>query len=106
MSLEQAFEANTCETLPEAVAGRIRIDPESARRDLARLALTIVEFLRRLMELQAIRRMDAGSLTAEEEERLGLTLMLSAEAVQSLRAQFGVDDGDLNLDLGALGKLM
>jgi hypothetical protein len=94
------------DALAEGMAGRITIDPENVRRDLARLVLTIVEFLRRLMELQAIRRMEAGSLTEDEEERLGLTLMLSGEAVRDLCAQFGVDGQDLNIDLGALGKLM
>jgi predicted DNA-binding transcriptional regulator YafY len=105
-SLEQALRESGCEALAEGLAGRISIDPETVRRDLARLVLTVVEFLRRLMELQAIRRLDSGSLTAEEEERLGLTLMLSADAVRDLCAQFGVDGRDLNLDLGALGKLM
>jgi hypothetical protein len=94
------------EGLAEGLTGRVSIDPETVRQDLARVVLTIVEFLRRLMELQAIRRMEAGSLTEDEEERLGLTLMLSGEAVQELCAQFGFDHRDLNVDLGSLGKLM
>ena len=104
--LDQALRDSGAQALADGLAGRITIDPETVRQDLARLVLTIVEFLRRLMELQAIRRMEAGSLTEDEEERLGRTLMLSGEAVQDLCAQFGIDNHDLNVDLGPLGKLM
>jgi len=104
--LDQALRDNGAAGLADGLAGRISIDPETVRQDLARLVLTIVEFLRRLMELQAIRRMEAGSLTEDEEERLGRTLMLSGEAIQDLCAQFGVNSDDLNVDLGPLGNLM
>jgi hypothetical protein len=81
------------------------IDPERVQHDLARLVLALVEFLRRLLELQAIRRMEAGSLTSDEEERIGTTLMLARERVLELATGFGLKPSDLNLDLGPLGRL-
>ncbi len=83
----------------------IAIDPERVQHDLARLVLALVEFLRRLLELQAIRRMEAGSLTLDEEERIGTTLMLARERVLELADGFGLKPSDLNLDLGPLGRL-
>ena len=83
----------------------IAIDPERVQHDLARLVLALVEFLRRLLELQAIRRMEAGSLTLDEEERIGTTLMLARERVLELAEGFGLKPSDLNLDLGPLGRL-
>ena len=85
--------------------GRLRLDPETAERDLARLVLALVEFLRQLMELQAVRRMEAGSITDDEAEAVGLTLMRSAEAVRKLAEGFGLSEADLALDLGPLGTL-
>jgi hypothetical protein len=89
---------------PLAEISRLEIDPERVEQDMARLVLGLMEFLRKLMELQAVRRMDAGSLTPEEEERLGLTLMRAEEALHRLAAQFGLQPGDLSLDLGPLGR--
>ena len=85
--------------------GRVRIDPETAEQDLARLVLGLAEFIRQLMELQAIRRMEAGSLTPEQEEALGTTLMKSAEAIRKMARQFGLAEDDIHLDLGPLGRL-
>jgi hypothetical protein len=65
-----------------------------------------VEFVRQLLERQAIRRMDAGTLTAEQTESIGLALMRLEETVRDLAAQFGLSPEDLNLDLGPVGKLM
>jgi hypothetical protein len=65
-----------------------------------------VEFLRRLMEAQAVRRLEADTITPDEAERLGLTLLRSKEAVQSLCARLGVEPDSLNLDLGPLGRLL
>jgi len=89
-----------------APAIRIGIDPDRVEQDLVRLVLTLVEFLRRLMEAQAVRRMDAGTIDDEEAERLGLTLMRAREAVVSLSVKLGVDPATLNLDLGPLGRLL
>ena len=87
--------------------GRLRIaeDGDDAARGLAQLVLTVVELLRDLMERQAIRRVDSGTLTDEEIERLGTALMLLEERMQELKETFGFSDADLNLDLGPLGRL-
>jgi hypothetical protein len=84
--------------------GRIRIDPETVEQDLARLVLGLMAFLRELMELQAIRRMEAGTLTAAQEETLGATLMRAEEALHKTAAAFGLRPQDLSLDLGLLGR--
>ena len=84
--------------------GRVRINPETAEQDLARLVLGLIAFLRKLMELQAIRQMDQGLLTPDQEERLGTTLMRSEAALHDIAAKFGLGPQDLSLDLGPLGK--
>ncbi|MEU9790228.1 gas vesicle protein K [Streptomyces sparsogenes] len=85
---------------------RIAVDPESVRRSLAGLVLTIVELLRQLMERQALRRVDQGGITDEQIEELGLTLMALEEQMAELREHFGLTQEDLNLDLGPLGPLL
>jgi hypothetical protein len=84
----------------------VNADPESLERGLAGLVLTIVELLRQLMERQALRRIDAGSLTGEQEERLGRTFMELDQRMAELREEFGLTEEDLNLDLGPLGRLL
>ncbi|MEM8537566.1 MAG: gas vesicle protein K [Pseudomonadota bacterium] len=84
--------------------GRVQIDPETVQQDLAKLVLGLMAFLRELMEMQAIRRMEAGALTPEQEEALGTTLMRAEEALHQLAEQFGLTPADLSLDLGPLGK--
>jgi hypothetical protein len=79
--------------------------PEDVQRGLAALVLTLVEVLRELMERQAIRRMDAGTLEDEEIERLGQTFLALRERMEELKETFGLTDEDLNLDLGPLGRL-
>ena len=81
-------------------------DPEKLERGLAQLVLTIVELLRQLMERQALRRIDGGTLSDEEVERLGRTFMELDKRMEELREQFGLDEEDLNLDLGPLGSLL
>jgi Gas vesicle protein K len=85
---------------------RIDAEPETVRRDLGRLVLTIVELLRQLMERQAIRRVEAADLPDETVERLGLGLMRLEEAMDELREYFGLRPEDLNIDLGPLGDLL
>lgn len=85
---------------------RIATGPETVERDLMRLALTVVELLRQLMERQALRRVEAGGLTEDEEERIGATLMLLQDRLALLRERFGLSPEDLNLDLGPLGPLL
>jgi hypothetical protein len=80
--------------------------PDTVGRDLGRLVLTIVELLRQLMERQALRRVDAGDLPDEKIEQLGLGLMRLEEAMVELREHFGLEPGDLNIDLGPLGNLL
>jgi len=89
-----------------ATIGRISIDPARVEQDLAKLAMTIVELIRRLMEAQALRRVEAGTLTDDETERLGLGLLRSREAVGTLCGRLGLRPEDLNLDLGPLGRLL
>jgi hypothetical protein len=85
---------------------RWNADPEDVRRSVVKLALTIVELLRKLMERQAIRRMEQGTLTDEETENLGTSLMRLEETIREIGAQFDLRPEDLNLDLGPVGKLM
>ncbi|MET9256359.1 gas vesicle protein K [Streptomyces sp. NPDC048182] len=82
------------------------LDPERVTEDLAALVLTVVELLRQLMERQAVRRFDEGTLSAEQEDRLGTALMLLDERMDELCARHGLRRGDLNLDLGPLGQLL
>lgn len=89
-----------------AEAPRWNADPEDVQRSVARLVLALVEFLRKLMERQAIRRMENETLTPEEIEALGLALMRLEETVHELAARFGLAPEDLNLDLGPLGRLI
>jgi gas vesicle protein GvpK len=81
-------------------------EPEDVQRSVAQLVLTIVEFLRRLMERQAIRRMEQKTLTRKEVEAVGDALMKLEETIRDIGAKFGLTPEDLNLDLGPLGKLM
>jgi hypothetical protein len=92
--------------LENALSRRINADPESVERGLVQLVLTIVELLRQLMERQALRRIDIGSLSEEQIERLGKTFMELDKRMQELRDEFGLDQEDLNLDLGPLGRLL
>jgi hypothetical protein len=85
---------------------RINADPANVQRGLAQLVLTIVELLRELMERQALRRIDGGGLTDQQIERLGATFMALRERMEELKDEFGLDDEDLNLDLGPLGRLL
>lgn len=79
--------------------------PEDVERSVARLVLALVDFLRQLMERQAIRRMEEGTLTETEVERLGQALMRLEQTVHDMARRFGLDPEDLNLDLGPLGRL-
>jgi len=85
---------------------RWNADPEDVRRSVAKLVLTLVEFIRQVLERQAIRRMEAHTLTAEETESVGLALMRLEETVRDLGSHFGLKSEDLKLDLGPIGKLM
>jgi hypothetical protein len=92
---------------PKAV-DRLRIDadPESVEKGLVTLVLTLVELLRQLMERQALRRVEQGSLTDDQIEKVGSTLMALEARMAELRDHFGLTVEDLNLDLGPLGPLL
>lgn len=83
---------------------RIDLDPEKIERGLTQLVLSLIELVRRLVEKQALRRIEGGSLTAEQIERLGTTLMRLEEQMETLKDHFGIES--LNIDLGPLGNLL
>jgi len=85
---------------------RIDADPESVEKGLVTLVLTLVELLRQLMERQALRRVDQGTLTDDQIEKVGSTLMALEDRMAELREHFGLTVEDLNLDLGPLGPLL
>ncbi len=85
---------------------RLSLDEGKLKNGLGQLVLTLVKLLHELLEKQAIRRMEGGSLTDEEMERLGMTLMRQSEEIERLRVAFGLTEEELNLDLGPLGKLL
>ncbi|HJZ85963.1 MAG TPA: gas vesicle protein K [Polyangia bacterium] len=93
-------------TASAAAPPRWNADPEDVQRSVAKLVLALVEFLRKLLERQAIRRMEAGTLTAAELEAVGQALMRLEQTVKDLARHFGLAPEDLNLDLGPLGRLM
>ncbi|WP_068868206.1 gas vesicle protein K [Prosthecochloris sp. CIB 2401] len=88
------------------VPERIDINPDNVEHGLAKLVLTLVEVIRQLIEKQALRRLEGGSLTDEEIEKLGESLALLENKMQELKGVFNLSDEDLNLDLGPLGKLL
>jgi hypothetical protein len=88
------------------VPQRINADQDNVEQGLAKLVLTLIELIRRLLEKQAIRRIEAGSLTDEEIERMGETFLRLEQKMAELKGTFGLEDEDLNLNLGPLGDLM
>lgn len=88
--------------LPE----RININAEGVEQGLAKLVLTLIELIRRLLEKQAVRRMEGGGLSPEQVEELGLALMKLEEKMAELKEHFGLEDEELNIDLGPIGKLI
>jgi hypothetical protein len=89
-----------------ATTPRWNASPEDVRRSVARLVLTLVEFVRQLLERQAIRRLEGGTLSPDETEAIGVALMRLEETVHDLAARFELEPGELNLDLGPLGRLL
>jgi hypothetical protein len=88
-----------------SVPGRIELSPENIEQGLGKLVLTLVDFLRQLLERQAIRRMEGGTLSDEEIEQMGEALMKLEAKIHELAEQFGLSPADLNIDLGPLGRL-
>jgi hypothetical protein len=98
--------ARELDHIGNAFPSRVNADPERVERGLAQLVLTLIELLRQLMERQALRRIEQGSLTDQEIERLGLTFMRLEERMDALKREFELEDADLNLNLGPLGDLL
>ncbi|HEY0839012.1 MAG TPA: gas vesicle protein K [Vulgatibacter sp.] len=103
-------EAREMEKLAEALepkrTPKLELDEENVQRGLVRLVLAVVELVRQLLERQALRRIDAGTLSDEQIERLGVTFLRLQEQMKSLQEQFELTDEDLNLDLGPLGTTL
>ena len=93
------------EAVAEDLPPRVNADPENVENGLARLVLTLIEVLRKVLEHQAIRRMEGGHLTTEEVERLGVALLRLNDRMQEMKGVFGLKDDDLQIDLGPLGRL-
>ena len=93
-------------TATGGIPERINADQDSVEQGLAKLVLTLIELLRRLLEKQAIRRIEADSLSEEEIERMGETFLRLEAKMKELKATFGLQDEDLNLNLGPLGDLL
>jgi hypothetical protein len=106
--MSQLSQAGQAERAGQRVRYRLDADddPQAAERGLAALVLTIVELLRQLMERQALRRVDDGTVTDEQAERIGYTLMRLEERMNELLDEFGLEPEDLNIDLGPLGPLL
>ena len=85
---------------------KLKLTPDNADSGLAKLVLTLVELIRKLVEKQAMRRVDGGSLTDDEIERLGETLMKLEMKMEELKKHFNLSDRDLNINLGPLEELM
>ena len=98
--------ARELDRIGTAFPRRVDADPERVEQGLAQLVLTLVELLRQLMERQALRRMEQGNLSDEQIERLGQTFMKLEQRMEELKKEFGLEDRDLNLNLGPLGDLM
>jgi Gas vesicle protein K len=92
--------------LAQSPPPRWNAEPDEVRKSVLKLVLTLVEFIRQILERQAIRRMEANTLTAEETESVGLALMRLEETIRDLAEKFGLQPEELNLDLGPIGKLV
>ena len=99
------FRAELREVVPSLPA-RLETGEEDIETGVAKLVLTLVEFLRQILEHQAVRRMEGGRLSEDEVERLGLALLRLQERMQEIKDAFGLTDQDLNVDLGPLGRLL
>lgn len=92
--------------LAPALPARLEASPDDIETGVSQLVLTLLEFIRQVLENQAVRRMEGGSLTEEETERLGLALMRLETRLDEVRQVFGLEKDDLNIDLGPLGRLL
>ena len=98
--------ANELERARSALPRRVNADPEGVDRGLAKLVLTVIELLRQLLERQALRRIEGGSISDDDIERLGQTFLKLEARMEELKIAFGLEDEELNLNLGPLGDLL
>lgn len=101
----ESLREEVAERTAQAAAIRWNADPQEVQRSVMKLVLSLVEFLRELMERQAIRRMENNTMSPEETEAVGLAIMRIEETVRALAKQFDLEPEDLNLDLGPIGRL-
>jgi hypothetical protein len=101
-SLPRAELRKIAPMLPE----RLEAGADDIEAGVAKLVLTLVEFIRQILEHQAVRRMEGGTLSDDEIEKLGLALLRLQERLQEIKDAFGLRDEDLNVDLGPLGRLL
>ena len=94
------------EKIQDALPSRIDANPKNVEKGLAKLVLTLIELIRKLLEKQAMRRIEGGSLSDEEIEKIGLTLMKLENKMKELKNVYGLKDEELNINLGPLGDLM
>jgi hypothetical protein len=100
----ESLEAELRERLDGSAVARFNVEPEELQRSVAQLVLSLVDFVRQLMERQAIARMERGTLSDAEVERLGRALMLLEQTLHEIAARFGLKPEELRLDLGPLGR--
>ena len=93
------------EAVAESLPQRLNTDPDKVENGLAKLVLTLIEVLRKVLEHQAVRRMEGGHLSDAEIEKLGVALLRLNDRMQDMKGIFGLTDDDLQIDLGPLGKL-
>lgn len=93
------------ESVAESLPQRLNTDPDKVENGLAKLVLTLIEVLRKVLEHQAVRRMEGGHLSDAEIEKLGVALLRLNDRMQDMKGIFGLTDDDLQIDLGPLGKL-
>ena len=98
--------ANELERARSALPRHVNADPEGVDRGLAKLVLTVIELLRQLLERQALKRIEGGSLSDDDIERLGQTFLKLEARMQELKITFGLEDEELNLNLGPLGDML
>ena len=97
---------NELDKIQDALPKKIDANPKNVEKGLAKLVLTLVELIRKLLEKQALRRIEGGSLTDEQIEQVGETLMKLENKIKELKGIFGLKDEELNINLGPLGNLM
>jgi hypothetical protein len=98
--------AGMLDSLSSKLPRSVNLNPDSIEKDLAKLVLGLIEFIRRLLERQAIRRVENGGLSAGQIENLGLALLKLESKMHELKTVFGLSDEDINLDLGPVGRLL